>query len=200
MNFKEDYPKILLFLFSIFWIIVAIKPHYRSVWVAENILSVILIFFLIVTYKKFRFSNFTYSMLFLFMILHTIGSYYSYAGVPLFFWIQETFNLSRNHYDRVVHFLFGLVFFFPVLEILERKLKIKNSWAFLLAFLVIVSMKGIFEIIEWGYVWVTSENISVVENYLGMQGDVWDAQKDISVGMVGAFLSWIGIFLKRKFK
>ena len=188
---KENYPKVLLILFTIFWIIVAIAPKYRGVWIAENILSVLFIIFLILTYNKFRFSNFTYSMLFLFLVLHTIGSYYSYAEMPLFNLIKELFNLSRNHYDRVIHFLFGLIFFFPVYEFIHKKLKIKLSWAFLLAFFVIVALKGIFEVIEWLLVIVTRGNVTIVTNYLGMQGDPWDAQKDMFVGMIGSILSWI---------
>jgi len=188
---KENYPKVLLFLFVILWIVIAIAPKYRGVWIAENILPVLFIIFLILTYNKFRFSNFNYSMLFLFLVLHTIGSYYSYAEMPLFNLIKELFNLSRNHYDRVIHFLFGLIFFFPVYGFIHKKLKIKLSWAFLLAFFVIVALKGIFEVIEWLLVLVTRENVTIVTNYLGMQGDPWDTQKDMLVGMIGSVLSWI---------
>src|SRR3989344_8469789 len=189
-DFKENYPKILLGLFFIFWIIIAISPKYRNVWFYENILTVLFIGFLVLTYKKFRFSNFTYSVLFFFMILHTIGSYYSYAEMPLFDLIKSLLGLSRNNYDRIVHFLFGLIFFFPIYEFISRKFNIKGSWGFLFVFLIIAALKGIFEIIEWLYVLITRSDAIIVANYLGEQGDLWDAQKDMFVGIIGSIISW----------
>ena len=196
-DFKENYPKILLGLFFIFWIIIAISPKYRNVWFYENILTVLFIGFLVLTYKKFRFSNFTYSVLFFFMILHTIGSYYSYAEMPLFDLIKSLLGLSRNNYDRIVHFLFGLIFFFPIYEFISRKFNIKGSWGFLFVFLVIAALKGIFEIIEWFYVLITSSNILILTNYLGEQGDNWDAQKDMLFGVIGSIISWIYFGLRK---
>ena len=196
-DFKENYPKILLGLFFIFWIIIAISPKYRNVWFYENILTVLFIGFLVLTYKKFRFSNFTYSVLFFFMILHTIGSYYSYAEMPLFDLIKSLLGLSRNNYDRIVHFLFGLIFFFPIYEFISRKFNIKGSWGFFLTFLVIAALKGIFEIIEWMYVLITHSDAIIVANYLGEQGDLWDAQKDMFVGIIGSIISWIYLGIKK---
>lgn len=197
-GFIENYPKILLIIFFIFWIIIAISPKYRNVWFYENILTVLFVGFLILTYKKFRFSNFSYTLLFLFMILHVIGSYYSYAEMPLFDLIKELFNLSRNHYDRIIHFLFGLIFFFPVYEFISRKFNIRGSFGFLLAFFIITAFKGIFEIIEWLYVLATNSNMIIVSNYLGEQGDNWDAQKDMLFGIIGSVISWMYIGIKKK--
>lgn len=194
---KDNYPKILLGIFLIVWILLAISPNYRSIWFDENILSVGLVVLLIATYKKFRFSNFNYTLLFLFLILHTIGSHYTYAEMPLFDVVKDMFDLSRNHYDRVVHFLFGLVFYFPLYEFMNQKLKVKGWWKYFLPFMVIIALKGIYEVIEVGYHLVRESKL-VENNFLGMQGDIFDAQKDMFLGMIGAGISWFGLWVRKR--
>ncbi|MEK6863074.1 MAG: DUF2238 domain-containing protein [Nanoarchaeota archaeon] len=188
---KKDFlPIILLGIFSIFWAVLAVNPANRLVWLAENFLSVLGIIFLVFTYRKFRFSNTSYILLFVFMVLHTIGSYYTYSKMPLFEWLRELFDLSRNHYDRLVHFLFGAVFYFPLREFVSRKLNINHIWSYLIPFLIIVSFKAIYEIIEYLAVVVTNDN-RFGSGFLGMQGDQWDAQNDILAGTLGAGTSWV---------
>ncbi|MEK6809078.1 MAG: DUF2238 domain-containing protein, partial [Nanoarchaeota archaeon] len=138
---KDRLPAILLAIFAVFWVLVAINPYNRAVWVAENTLTILFIIFLITTYRKFRFSNTSYVLLFSFLVFHTIGSYYTYTNMPLFNLLQNMFDLSRNHYDRLVHFFFGLSFYFPVYEFGTRKLKLKGWGSYLLPFLVIISFK-----------------------------------------------------------
>lgn len=183
----NKYPQLLLGLFALFWIFMAISPTYRNVWLAENILTVFLVLLLVFTYNKFRFSNLSYTLVFLFMLMHTVGSHFSYSGVPLGF-LGDLFG--RNHYDRMAHFLFGVVFYFPILEYVSAKLKIKGWWKYFIPFVIIVAMKGVYEVLEVGYhlVWERSE---ITTNFLGMQGDIWDAQKDIFLGIVGAGLGWL---------
>ena len=192
---KKNYPRILLGVFLVFWIIVAISPLYRGVWIAENILTVLFVGFLILTYKKFKFSNLSYTLLVAFLVLHTIGSQYSYTEMPLFELIRDSFGLARNYYDRVVHFLFGLIFFIPGYEFISKKLKIKGFWAFFLTFLAVVSLQSIFEVIEFAFILITRSEI-IGTHYLGMQGDQWDAQKDMALGMLGSGIAWIWIWLK----
>ena len=184
-------------MFIIFWLFIAVNPYDRFTWVIENILSVLLVIFLTATYRRFRFSNTTYILLFSFLILHTIGSYYTYTNMPIFKWIQTMFDFSRNHYDRVVHFLFGLVFYFPVYEIITKKLKIKGWLSYLLPLLLIISFKTIYEILEYLTV-IFTHNVTFSDSFLGMQGDQWDAQKDIMWGIAGAVVSTV-ICRLRKF-
>ncbi len=198
MKKPDYYPAILLGVFIVFWIWLAVNPHYRSIWLDENILSIALVILLIMTYKKFRFSSFSYTLLFFFLILHTIGSYYTYAEMPLFDAIKETFGFSRNHYDRMVHFLFGIVFYFPIYEFMDKKLKIKIGWKYFLPFMLIIALKSVYEVIEVGYHLVRESKL-VENNFLGMQGDIFDAQKDLFLGMVGAGISWFGLWLKGRF-
>ena len=111
---KDRLPTILLIVYSILWLVLAINPYDRMVWLVENTLTILLIGFLILTYRKFRFSDTSYLLLFCFLVLHTIGSHYTYTNMPLFAWLQDRFDLSRNHYDRLVNFFFGLAFYFPI--------------------------------------------------------------------------------------
>ena len=194
---KENYPRILLILFLIIFLISAVNPNYMIVWVYENIITIVFLFLLIITYKKFKFSNLTYTLLFILLVLHAIGSHYSYSEMPLFDLIKDNFNLERNNYDRLVHFLFGFIFYFPVYEIISWKFKIKSFWAYLIAFLIITGFKGIYEVIEYVSILI-SKNDVIGTNFLGMQGDQWDAQKDMILGMIGALLAWIFIWIKNR--
>ncbi len=197
---KKDFlPLILLGLFSVFWLVLAVNPVNRTVWLAENFLSVLFIAVLVLTYRKFRFSDTSYVLLFFFMVLHTVGSYYTYSKMPLFELFKELFDLSRNHYDRLVHFLFGAVFYFPLREFVSRKLNINHIWSYLIPFLIIVSFKAIYEIIEYLAVVVTNDN-RFGSGFLGMQGDQWDAQNDILAGTLGAGTSWVVSKISRRNK
>src|SRR3989344_5181195 len=188
---KDLYVKILLIIYLVFFVILAIDPRYRLIWAYESLLSAILVIGLILTYKKFKFSYLSYTLIFVYLIFHTIGSHYTYSEMPLFDLIKNDFGFQRNNYDRVVHFLFGFSFYFALYDIINKNIKgIKNFWKYLLAFLIIVSLNGIYEIIEYLSLVVTQSNL-VEGNFLGMQGDVWDAQRDIIAGMIGALVSWI---------
>ncbi|MDO8508902.1 MAG: DUF2238 domain-containing protein [Nanoarchaeota archaeon] len=200
MNLRNVYPKILFVIYILVWIWGAINPRYRSVWVDENILVVVFVGVLLISYRKIRLSNLSYSLIFIFMVLHTIGGHYSYAEMPLFDWIKDNYQLERNHYDRVVHFLFGVLMFYPVYEILNRIFLIPKGWRGLfIAFFIISAFKGIFESIEYGYVALRNNSLTV-SNYLGEQGDSLDAIKDISLGIFGAVVSWIVVGLGIKLK
>lgn len=200
MKLKEDYPKILLVLYIIIWIMAAINPNYRVIWMEENILPVIFVLFLVFTYKKFRFSNLSYTFIFIFFVLHTIGEHYSYPEVPLFNLIKDQYGLSRNYYDRVVHFSFGLLFFFPFYEVLTRIFNVPKGWrALILTLFIILSMKAGFEIFEYGGVALV-HNTLTSNNYLGEQGDSWDSVKDMTCGFVGAIISFTIMSIRRYFK
>jgi len=197
MNWKKKCPLILLGLFFIIWIWSGINPHYRSVWLSEHIITVVILGVLLLTYRKFRFSNLSYTMIFIFLVINTIGSYYSYSEVPLFNLIKDTFELSRNHYDRMAHFMYGFLFFFPFHEFISKKLKVKGVWSYIMTVLVIVGTKGLYEILEYASTFFASTTTS--KGFLGMQGDIWDAQKDMFLGTVGACLSWFVLWVKGKF-
>jgi putative membrane protein len=122
-----EYRTKLLIAFAVWWLAWAYKPWHFSDWVLENILTVVFITLLIATRHVFRLSNVSYTVLFTFLCLHTIGSHYTYAEVPYEDWthrlgfsVNEIFGLERNHYDRLVHFLFGFLFVYPMREFFMR--------------------------------------------------------------------------------
>ena len=187
---KRNYHIFLLVLLLVIWVFFAIDPVYRGVWIAENILFAIFVPMLVITYKKFQFSSLSYTLLFVFLVLQTIGSHYSYSEVPFIF------DATRNHYDRFVHFLFGVIFYFPIYEVLTRKLNLKGMIAHAFTFTIIFSAKGLYEIIEWWYVLVTKGNVTSI-SFLGSQGDIWDAQKDMLLGGIGALISGFLLRLRK---
>lgn len=152
-------------------------------------LVVLFIPVLIFTYKKFRLSNLSYVLIFIFMVLHTIGSHYTYAEVPFGFWLGELFNSTRNHFDRLVHFSFGLLLAYPIREIFMRIANTKGFWNYWLPFEVTASFSCIYEIIEWLTAAVVAP--AAGDAFLGSQGDIWDAQKDMVLAILGAAIAMI---------
>lgn len=179
MSPHDRYPLVLLGLYGLVFVALGIAPADRAIWAAENLLVVIAIPIFILTYRNLRFSDLAYTTLFAFLVLHTVGSYFTYTGVPF----PECFE--RNHYDRVVHFLYGLLIAPLAVELFAAKAPPRGIWTYLLPMLFLASHAAIFEVIEWTLVaWLMDPQM--VEDYLCMQGDPWDAQKDMLLAMVGA--------------
>ncbi|MER3424194.1 MAG: DUF2238 domain-containing protein, partial [Nitrospiraceae bacterium] len=167
-----------------FWCWMAVSPVDRSDWLPENLLALLLVATLLITYRWFRFSNLSYLLITLFMTLHAVGAHYTYAQVPLGFWLKEALSLSRNHFDRVVHFAFGLLLAYPIREILVRLAGVKGFWSYYLPVSATLALSGFFEILES---WVAQlVNPELGAAYLGTQGDEWDAQKDMTTAFAGA--------------
>ena len=175
---------ILLFLFSITWIWAAIEPLHYDDWVLENILVFLFIVLIFFTARLFEFSIFSYVLMTAFMILHVIGSHYTYAEVPWGFTLGEWLGTERNMYDRLVHLLFGVLFVYPVREMSVRIAKTKGFWGYFVPFMIISSFAGFYEIIEWGVAIVVDPESGTA--FLGTQGDIWDAQKDMLLAILGS--------------
>lgn len=184
-------------LFVSLWINTLVGTTDLKNWLIENTLTVIALLFLIFTYKKYHFSNFSYFLICIFLCLHVYGSKYTYAENLFGYWLQDIFHSSRNHYDRIVHFSFGFLLYYPLQEILSKWLKIPKYLALKLPVLIIISASALYEIIEWlvADVFFVEEGIS----YLGTQGDVWDSQKDMSVAFLGVLLAAVFYHLYRLF-
>ncbi len=199
-NFRQNRLLIgLAILYTLVWIWAAINPLHTDDWLLENILVIIFIFLLIVIYKKFPLSDLSYILITIFLILHTIGSHYTYAEVPFGFWLDETFNLGRNHYDRIVHFSFGLLLAYPIREVFLRVAHAKGFWAFYLPLDVTLAFSALYEMVEWGAARVFGGELGAA--YLGTQGDIWDAQKDMLAATVGAIICMtITALVRKKFK
>ncbi len=169
--------------------ILAINPLDRSDWLLENLLVFALIGVLVVTHRRFRLSNFSLLLITIFLSLHLVGAHYTYAKVPLGFTLQEAFGFSRNHFDRVIHFAFGLLMTYPLHEIFVRVVRAKNFWLWFITLNVSHSLSGFFELLESWVAQVVSPELGIA--YLGTQGDVWDAQKDMTLALLGAVLAMI---------
>lgn len=177
----------LLAWYVAFWLWMAISPVDRRDWLLENLLALLLVATLLITYRWFRFSNLSYFLITLFMTLHAVGAHYTYAQVPLGFWLKEAFSLSRNHFDRIVHFAFGLLLAYPIREILVRLARVGGVWACSLPVIAILALSGFFEILESWVAQLVSPDLGAA--YLGTQGDEWDAQKDMTGALAGALIA-----------
>jgi putative membrane protein len=189
-SLRQENKKLLLvfiLLFVAVWADSIIGTTDMANWIIENTLTVISLVFLISTYKAFRFNTFSYLLLCIFLCMHVYGSKYTYAENPLGFYLQDIFNSPRNQYDRIVHFSFGLLLFYPMWECFSKWLKYPKSISLSLPILWVVFVGAIYEIIEWlvADVFFAEQGIS----YLGTQGDIWDAQKDMAVAFVGVCLA-----------
>jgi putative membrane protein len=177
----------LLTSYLIVWFLLAVYPVDRQDWLLENLLAVSTIAVLIATYRRFAFSDVSYILITVFMILHTIGAHYTYAKVPFGFWMKDVFDLSRNHFDRIVHFAFGFLLAYPAYELFLRAAKIRRGWALFIAAIAVISLSGTFEVAESWVAQIVSPELG--DAYLGTQGDIWDAQKDMTVAIIGALIT-----------
>lgn len=184
---------VLLGLYVILLIWSLIKPYDFLLWVCEVIPAVIGTILLIITYRKFKFTQTTYVWWFIAACLMTIGAHYSYSHVPLFDWLKEVLGWNRNNYDKLGHLVQGIVPVLAVRELLVKQVKLKSIfWINLIAFSISLSASAIYEIIEWLSIYVDTRT---GDDFLGSQGYVWDAQSDMFMALIGAGLT---ILLGRK--
>jgi len=189
---KKYFPHILLGVYVIEFIIAGIHPYSRSVWYAENIPILALVLFIVfLYYQKVRFSNIAYLLMFVLPFLHTIGGYYTFELVP-FDWFNHFFGFSRNMFDRVGHFAVGF-YALPVVEYLvSRKLVAKKIVAVTYAVFLVAFIAVFYEWIEWWYAVLFGGDSGAA--FLGSQGDIWDAQKDMLMDVLGAIFIMIFYF------
>lgn len=172
--------------YLVLWAVLAVSPVDRQDWLLENILTVGLLALLIGTYRSHPLSSTSYILIASFMVLHAVGAHYTYAKVPFGFWLKDGMDLTRNHYDRIVHFAFGLLLAYPIREVLHRWAGARGPWSYGLAVAVVMAASGLFEQAES---WIAQiVNPELGSAYLGTQGDEWDAQKDETAAAVGAVL------------
>ena len=195
------YLLILAGLFAIWAVAWGAKPLDRQVWMMENFLVLLAVGLLAGLYRHLIFSRLSYTLIFIFLCLHTIGGHYTYSEVPYDDWFRaltgRTFNSlvgwKRNNYDRVVHFSYGLLLAYPVREIFLRVANVRGFWGYFLPLDLTMSTSMIYELGEWATAEVFGGNLGPA--YLGTQGDVWDAHKDMALASLGALLAMLVIAL-----
>lgn len=179
--------KIVYALYIAVWIIMAINPKYRDDWLLENVL--VFIFFPFITWMDYKhnYSLTSIILLLFFASLHSLGSHYTYAEMEHFDTITQFFGFERNHFDRVVHFLFGLLCFKILFEMTTHTISSAKT-AILFTFTIVVTISTFYEMLEWLAASIFHPELGIA--FLGTQGDVWDAQKDTLVAMVGALVNF----------
>ncbi|HML60868.1 MAG TPA: DUF2238 domain-containing protein [Solidesulfovibrio sp.] len=193
---QSRFPIVLAAVFTLFFILLAVHPASREVWWAENIPVMAMFALLVVTYHRFRYSDTAYAMMAVWLFLHAIGGHYTFANVPFGF-VTDLFGFSRNHFDRVAHFSVGF-YAYPLAELLTRKRLAHPTVALLFGLTSIMAVACAYEIIEWGYAVLEGGEAGV--EFLGSQGDVWDAQKDMLADTLGAAFALAVFRLRRGFR
>lgn len=188
----------------------AVSPHDRGDWALENVLVFAFVIGMAFTYRSFPLSRVSITFIFLFLCLHEIGAHYTYSNVPYNEWtekglgfsLNELLGLERNHFDRLVHFSYGLLLAYPIREGFIRIVNVRGFWAYFLPLDVTMSSSMLFELFEWGAAEFFGGELGAA--YLGTQGDIWDAHKDMALASLGALTTMtitamINIRLQRDF-
>jgi putative membrane protein len=185
------------------WLFAAAEPYHRRDWLLENLLAFIAVPYLVFQQWKRPFRPGTNALLLIFLCLHAVGAHFTYAEVPYDAWAQkltgqtvsDLLHWDRNHFDRLVHFAYGVLVVPAAKELYARHLAASELMLNLIAIQFIVATSAAYELIEWGAVLVVDQDLGMA--YLGIQGDVWDAQKDVLLASVGAIASAVGISVRR---
>ena len=181
----ETLTMLLATLLVLLWS--GINPRDRITWVFEVLPVILVLAILVPTAKSFPLSSLLYRLLFIHGLILMIGGHYTYSEVPVGYWFQETFDLSRNHYDRLGHFVQGFVPAILAREILLRKTPlVPGRWLTFLIISVCLAFSAFYELIEWWTALLLGESADAV---LGMQGDIWDSQWDMFLALLGACVS-----------
>jgi Xaa-Pro aminopeptidase/uncharacterized membrane protein YjdF len=190
------YRLVLVLLFLALWIPLAIEPFNREDWLLENLLVFVFAALLILSFKRLPFSGLSYTLIFLFLCLHAVGAHYTYSEVPYDAWVRgltggslnQAMGWERNHFDRLVHFSYGLLLAYPIREVFLRVVDARGFWGYFLPLDVTMSTSMFYELIEWAVAEViVGSELGMA--YLGTQGDVWDAHKDMALASLGALIA-----------
>jgi len=204
------YAGVLAVSFAVVWIALAIEPYNRADWALENALVITFVVVLVVSYRRLMLSRISYTLIFVFLCLHEVGAHYTYSSVPYDRWFEavtgrglnEILGWERNHFDRLLHFLYGLLLAYPVREIFLRVANVRGFWGYFLPLDLTMSSSMMFELFEWGAAELAGGDLGMA--YLGTQGDIWDAHKDMALASLGALLAMtatavINVSLQRDF-
>ena len=196
---RKSYLLALTAVFAVLWLALAIKPFDRPTWMLENVLLVAGAVILWTTRRVLPLSTPSYTLLFVFLCIHAVGAHFSYSMVPydeVFrslsgHSLNELFGFTRNHYDRLVHFGYGLLLMLPVREMLMLHARVRGFWSYFLPLDLVMSSSLLYELIEWLAAIVYGGDLGAA--FLGTQGDEWDAQRDMALAGLGALLTALAV-------
>ena len=180
-------PAVLLVLTAIFLAVSGIGPRDRFTWILEVAPILIGVPVLLATRRRFPLTPLAYRLLFVHALILMLGGHYTYAEVPLGFWVGKALGFSRNHYDRLGHFAQGFVPAVLAREILMRRSPLRpGRWLFFLVTCVCLAVSAVYELVEW---WTAVATGEAATAFLGTQGDPWDTQWDMFLAFTGAIVS-----------
>jgi putative membrane protein len=186
------FPHAVLTAYLLLFTICAVSPHDRATWWAENIPILVTVAVVVALYRRLRFSNTAVALMSVLVFLHTIGGHYTFERVPFGF-VTDLFGFERNHFDRMAHFTVGF-YAFALAEVLWRFRLVRSVWiALVFPVTAIFTVASLYEILEWQYAVI--EGGASGAAFLGSQGDVWDAQKDMLADALGAVVAVVVFWL-----
>ncbi|MDX6692528.1 MAG: putative rane protein [Blastocatellia bacterium] len=183
----------LLIIYAAGFGLLAIRPYDRWDWALENFFPLAQLLALAVTYRHFKFTRLSYYLIFFYLFVQSYGGHYTYALAPPFNWLRDEFHLSRNHYDRVAHFMLGFLLAIPIREILLRSVKTSRRWMAFITAAIVLAIGAFYEFIEWWVALLSSPELG--NAFLGTQGDIWDSHWDMFLALVGAVCA-LALFMK----
>ena len=187
---SKKYPVILLVMVSAFWVWSGIEPRdTRLTWVLETFPVMIALPVMLFTYNRFTMTNLTYTLIAIHSMVLILGGHYSYAKVPLGFWMEDWFGWSRNNYDKIGHFMQGFGPAIYTREIMARTSPLRRGkWLGFISVAVPLAFSAIYEVIEW---LASLSNPADTEAFLGTQGYIWDTQTDMFLCLTGSIIALI---------
>lgn len=203
---RKHYIGSLALTFSALWLALAVSPFDRDTWLLENALLILGVVVLWGTRQILPLSTASYSLLFVFFCLHTVGAHFTYSLVPYDEAIKtvsgaslnESLGFNRNHYDRLVHFAYGLLLVLPVREMLILHARVRGFWSYFLPLDLVMSTSLLYELIEWGAAIVYGGNLGAA--FLGTQGDEWDAHRDMGLAGLGALFAILVVLVVNRWR
>ncbi|MFC0190151.1 DUF2238 domain-containing protein [Fictibacillus aquaticus] len=187
MKYKKELFLLLLYSTALFWS--SMNPADRFTWWLEVIPGIIGLFIIIATFRNYKLTMLSYTLILIHCVILFIGGHYTYAEMPLFNWLKETFELDRNYYDRLGHFAQGFIPAIIIREILWRSSPLKHSrWMPFLVISTCLAISAVYELVEFAVAIMTGE---AAEAFLGTQRDVWDTQWDMLLALIGASVSYL---------
>ena len=189
------FPLLLLTVFLVVAVALGIAPHYRQDWLLENVLVMLAVPVLVLGFRRLRFSDASYAALFVFLVLHEVGAHYTYAEVPWDRWfaalsgfsLHDALGLSRNPFDRAIHFAYGLLLTPAVVELVAARTVSPGAWRWIVPVSMVTASSALFELFEWAAAVWFGGDLGVA--YLGTQGDPWDAQQDMLLALLGSVVA-----------
>lgn len=177
-------------------VIAGIHPDKVFDYFLENVTAFVFLGALAATYRILPFSELSYLLIFVYLSMHEFGAHYKYSDVPLGEWIKPLLHTQRNMYDRILHFSFGLMIGYPLQEMFIRKAKVVRQWRYVLPVEAIMALSAVYEIAEAGAAMILTPERG--EEFVGMQGDMWDSQEDMLMAGIGAVVCMVLLFLLRR--